>query len=303
MAHIFTGYLLGVEPSELAYENYTVMPVMCQKVNRAKGIVPTKKGDIVTSWTREKTKFTHHLVSPPKTRVTIALPVEGLEAYRVTVNGQRPADGIKGVGNIDSDDRYLYLRDAAPGSYTSVITAEKGSYATPTKRADSKSQRTKQKPWRLNAASSHEGGGFGLQKVIDEITTSRRSSKGYSCDASASADSKTWLEIDFREQKAIKTITLYPRTDAKSDSGMTAGFPVDLSVSVKKGDGAYTVVKKLTDIPNPKGNPYKIDLYTVVGYPEATSIRIDVTKRGQPAADEPGAYRLQLAEVKVAFVE
>jgi len=74
-------------------------------------------------------------------------------------------------------------------------------------------------------------------------------------------------------------------------------------VSVKKGDGVYTVVKKLSDIPNPKGNPYTIDLYTVVGYPEATSLRIDVTKRGLPAADEPGAYRLQLAELKAAFAE
>jgi len=303
MAHIFTGYLLGVEPTELAYENYTVMPVVCQKVNRAKGIVPTKKGDIVTSWSRDKTKFTHQLVSPPGTRVTIALPVEGLEAYRVTVNGQRPEDGIKGVGRIDSDERYLYLRDAAPGSYTSVITAEKGSYATPTKRADSKVQSKSQGKWQLKAASSHEAGGFGLKKVIDDRTTSRRSSKGYSSDASTSADSPTWLEIDFREQKAIKTITLHPRTDAKSDSGMSAGFPVDLSVSVKKGDGVYTVVKKLIDIPNPKGNPYTIDLYTVVGYPEATSLRIDVTKRGLPAADEPGAYRLQLAELKAAFAE
>ena len=303
MAHVFTGYLLGVEPTAPAYENYTVMPVMCRKVNQAKGIVPTKKGDIVTAWTRDKTKFTHHLISPEGTRVTIALPVEGLEEYSVIVNGQRPEDGIQGVGHIDADERYLYLMDAEPGSYTSVITVQKGSFASETKRAESQVQSNHKGKWQLKADSSHGDGGWGLDKVIDEITTSRRSSKGYSSNASASADSKTWLEVGFREQKAIKTITLYPRTDTQADSGMTAGFPVDLSVSVKKGDGTYTVVKKLTDIPNPKGNPYTIDLYTVVGYPEATSIRIDVTKRGLPAADDPGAYRLQLAELSVKFAE
>lgn len=303
MAHIFTGYLLGVEPTEFAYENYTVMPVMCQKVNQAKGIVPTEKGDIVTSWTREEKKFTHHLASPEGTRVTTALPVAGLAKYEVLVNGQRPEDGIPGVGSVDSDGQYLYLRNAAPGSYRSTVTAQEGSYAKDENRSVSKNLGGQKRKFRVKAASSHEQGNWGVNKLVDGTTTSEKKSKGYSSSASERADSDTWLEIDFREQKTIKTITLHPRTDAKSASGMSASFPVDLSVSVKKGDGAYTVVKKLTNIPNPKGKPYEIDLYTVVGFPEANSIRIEVTKRGLPAADEPDAYRLQLAELTVKFAE
>ena len=76
-----------------------------------------------------------------------------------------------------------------------------------------------------------------------------------------------------------------------------------MKILVKKAGDSYSVAKTLTDIPNPQGKPYVIDLYTVVGFPEANSIRIEVTKRGLPAADEPDANRLQLAELTVKFVE
>jgi hypothetical protein len=84
---------------------------------------------------------------------------------------------------------------------------------------------------------------------------------------------------------------------------MSAGFPVDLTVLIRKGRGPYAVAKKLTDIPNPRGKAYEIDLYTVVGFPEADAIRIEVTKRGLPAANEAHAYRFQLAELDVRFAE
>ena len=303
MAHLFTGYILGVEPTTLAYEHFTVKPVMCSKINRAKGIVPTPKGDIVTSWKREETKFTHHLVSPEGTRVTIALPVAGLAKYEVLVNGQRPEDGIQGVGSVDSDGQYLYLRDAAPGSYSSIVTAQEGTYALDENRSGSKNLGGQQRKWRVQAASSHEQGNWGVKKLVDGITTSEKKSKGYSSSASERADSDTWLEIDLRDQQAIKTITLYPRPDAALSNGRSVGFPVETKILVKKAGGGYSIAKTLTDIPNPQGKPYVVDLYTVVGYPEANSIRIEVTKRGLPAADEPDAYRLQLAELTVKFVE
>jgi alpha-L-rhamnosidase len=303
IAHLFTGYILGVEPTTLAYEHFTVKPVMCSKVNRAKGIVPTPKGDIVTSWKREEKKFTHHLVSPEGTRVTIALPVEGLAKYEVLVNGQRPEDGIQGVGSVDSGGQYLYLRDVVPGSYSSIVTAQAGTYAEDETQSGSKNQGGKKREWRVKAASSHEQGNWGVKKLVDGITTSEKKSKGYSSSASERADSDTWLEIDIRDQKAIKTITLYPRQDAALSNGRSVGFPVDMKILVKKAGEGYSVAKTLTDIPNPKGKPYEIDLYTVVGFPEANSIRIEVTKRGIPAADEPDAYRLQLAELTVKFVE
>ena len=42
-----------------------------------------------------------------------------------------------------------------------------------------------------------------------------------------------------------------------------------------------------------------MDLYTVIGYPKARRVKINVTRFGEPAANEAGVYRLQLERVKV----
>ncbi|MBT3381279.1 MAG: sulfatase-like hydrolase/transferase [Lentisphaerae bacterium] len=157
--------------------------------------------------------------------------------------------------------------------------------------------------WRVKAESSHERGAWGLEKLVDGITTSQPKSKGYSSDGAKSADSPTWLEIELGQQKAIKTITLFPRTDTKSINGMTAGFPVDLTISLRTPGGAYTVAKTLADISNPQGKPYEIGLSKATGSLQAASIRIEVTKRGLPPGNEPDAYRLQLAELEVDYAE
>ncbi|MEO2048374.1 MAG: hypothetical protein ABGX16_17620 [Pirellulales bacterium] len=80
--------------------------------------------------------------------------------------------------------------------------------------------------------------------------------------------------------------------------GNTAGFPVDLTVSIKGPWGSYKEIKTLTDIPGPKGKAFPIELYTVIGYHQVRHIRIEVTKLGLPVVAEPGMYQLQLAETE-----
>lgn len=299
MAHIFTGYVLGVQPTKPGYASYMVKPHLTESITWAKGIVPIPKGKVVCSWKLEPKQFTYNLISPKGTNATIALPIAGLDDYKVSVNGKSIKRGVKGIGKVEAEGGYLFLRDVQPGTYTCIVEALGGSYAIRSRIAVSTMANRGDVKWNVTASSSHEEGGWGLGKIIDGITASKPGAKGFSSNASDSADGREWIEIDLGEKTSLKSIILYPRTDIKAADGRIAGFPVDLTVYTKSPGGTYEVIKTATNIPNPKGMAYTIDLYTVVGFPHARNIRIEVTKFGLPAADEPHAYRLQLAEMEI----
>ena len=53
IAHILSSYILGVMPYEAGFKSFTVAPHTAH-VENAKGIIPTKYGDIYASWTLSK---------------------------------------------------------------------------------------------------------------------------------------------------------------------------------------------------------------------------------------------------------
>ena len=301
LAHIFSGYILGVQPETPGFASFIVKPQLTGSVTWAKGIVPTPKGSIVSSWRLEPKQFVIQLYSPDKTKAAIALPIAGLEDYRVTVNGKSTQKQIQGVRGTESDESFFYLRDLTPGLYTCVVDVLKGSYVTGPEPVVAIAAKDNNMKWNIKASSSHEQGGWGLDKLIDGTTTSEPDTKGYTSKGNDSSDSREWIEIDLTMKKTIKKFLLYPRTDTKTAAAMTAGFPVNLTVSIKNSHGNYQVIKNIADIQNPDGKAYEIDLYTVVGFYESQFIRLDVSTLGIPAVDEPAVYRLQLAEMEVVF--
>jgi len=222
------------------------------------------------------------------------LPIAGLKDYKVSVNG-------KDTSKIESDGKYIYLRNVKGGVYTCIVEVLEGSYVINSDAAFSTTTKTRDLKWNVEASSSREEGGWGLDKLIDGVTTSKPASKGYASKASGSGDSKEWIEVDLGEKRAIKSIVLYPQTFSKTADGKTAGFPVDMTIYIKTQWGTHKVIKTLKDIPNPDGKVYAIDLYTVVGFHEGRYIRFEVTKLGTPGVAEPGMYQLQLAEMEFVF--
>ncbi|MEU5310895.1 discoidin domain-containing protein [Streptomyces sp. NPDC021562] len=144
-----------------------------------------------------------------------------------------------------------------------------------------------------------ENGDWGKTGVLDGTTTSVAGAKGFTSIDFPSADvseAPVWIEIDLGADRAIGSVTLYPRTDTGAAGGGTAGFPVDFALQTR-ADGAttYTTVRTVTGQPDPNGAAQSFTLTSATG----RFLRLTATRLGAPAADETGKHRLQLAEIRI----
>jgi alpha-L-rhamnosidase len=74
--------VLGVRPTGPGFSTFAVEPKTAG-LTYAKGVFPTVKGDIRVDWSRNGQTFSLNLVSPPQTKVEIALPVKKTSRIRV----------------------------------------------------------------------------------------------------------------------------------------------------------------------------------------------------------------------------
>ncbi|GGN40456.1 hypothetical protein GCM10011578_087910 [Streptomyces fuscichromogenes] len=105
------------------------------------------------------------------------------------------------------------------------------------------------------------------------------------------------MEIDLGTDTDPDAVRLFPRTDTAGAGGGTAGFPVDFTIQTRPdGSSVCTAVRSVTAEPNPGG------LVQTYGFQTTTArrLRLQVSKLGTPAADEPAKYRLQLAEIRIS---
>ena len=86
---------------------------------------------------------------------------------------------------------------------------------------------------------------------------------------------------------------------AKGNAGKKYEFGNQVSLAATSKGGWLLGALSLTDCPAPDAKGLSVDLYTVIGYPKVRFIKINVTRFGEPSADEAGVYRLQLERVKV----
>ncbi|QJD86808.1 alpha-L-rhamnosidase-related protein [Cohnella herbarum] len=122
IAHLLSGYLLGIQPTEPGFRAYEAVPHACD-LQWAEGSVPTPHGEIRFSWSRTDSEFSAALASPEGTIATLGIPKPASDSFIVYVNGKpfyrsnREASEADQALEIDEDDRYVYLRNLKPGSY------------------------------------------------------------------------------------------------------------------------------------------------------------------------------------------
>ena len=264
----FSAYLLGVKPWTPGYKKFVVAPHPTREVWWAKGVVPTPHGPVTASWQLTNGVFSLAFNVPRGTAAEAALPPGGA----VTLNG-RPCAALGELGEGD----YVIEARGLPAS----------AWSDPTSGAPSAELSL---PCRVTASSSHEAGGWSKAALF--APAGEAGKLGFRSAPHAAADAPEWVEIDLGAETALSKIVLVPR-----DGG--AGFPRDFAVQVARQPGAYTTAATFRDCPAPGPAGLTVDLYTVIGCPSVRTVRIEATRLGEPARDEPGAFRLQLARVRL----
>jgi hypothetical protein len=115
-----TEQVLGVTPVDPGYATWSIKP-HTGSLRWAKGTVPTKFGDIVTSWSSSPEPFTLEARTPAGTSGTIAVPVTSESV--VTVNGRTVwRDGTGSAYQAKAVDGYVQL--TVPGG-TYKVTVQR----------------------------------------------------------------------------------------------------------------------------------------------------------------------------------
>ena len=268
IADHFSAYILGVQPKQPGYKSFLVKPHPTREVRWAKGLVPTPQGPIAASWEFAGDVFSLSLTVPKGTTAGVRLP----EGGKVTVNGKRPQS----------------LSELPEGTYAIELRGlPADAWADPTMPS---SAAEKDANYTVMTSSSHEEGGWGRANLFAPLGEAAK--RGYSSAPHASADASEWVEIDLGAEMTLAKLVLVPR-----DAG--AGFPRDFTVQIAKQPGVYTTVATYTGCSAPDAKGLTVDLYTVIGYPSVRLVRLAATRLGEPARDEPNAYRLQLGRVRL----
>ena len=271
IAYHLSAYILGVLPLEPGFSKFQVKPLPLNDVSWAKGLVPTPHGMIAASWEKKGTTLLLKLTVPAGTCADVVLP----KGETVLVNG-KPGE-VLGLGK---------------GTYEIEVRGLVASEKVVVTKPEEKVAKTK-----VTASSSHEAGGWSVANLM--AAESDLTKKGYSSAAHDGAAGKEWVEIDLGEEATLKEIVIVPRSDTKTRDGGVAGFPRDFTVEIGTEPEKYTTVAALTNCPAPDAKGLVVDLYTVIGYPKVRRVKINVTRFGEPAANEAGMYRLQLERVKI----
>ena len=269
IADHFSAYLLGVKPTKPGYKNFSVKPQPTREVRWAKGVVPTPHGPITASWAVTGDAMKLALTVPKDTSADILLPKGG----SLTINGKPGA-----------------LSEMKPGTYQIEVRGlPEGVWTDPT---DRQAEVEKELKVAASASSSHEDGGWGIANLFAAPGDSDK--KGYSSGPSATENAVEWLEFDLGAETALSKIVLLPR-----DGKPVAGFPRDFKVQLAKQKGAFTTVANYSDFAPPDRRGLSVDLNTVIGFPSARYVRIEVTRLGPPPLDEPNVRRLQFSRVRL----
>jgi hypothetical protein len=150
---------------------------------------------------------------------------------------------------------------------------------------------------KARASSSHEAHGWGLANLFAPEDEAVR--KGYSSKAHKTDRATEWLEFDLGAETALAKVILLRSGGTTVNGGLGVGFPRDFTVRVATKPGAFETVASCTDCPVPDEEGLTVDLYTVIGYPNARYVRLVATRLGEPGVGEPGAFRLQLSRLRL----
>ncbi|MFF6983514.1 discoidin domain-containing protein [Streptomyces sp. NPDC008343] len=288
--YVLSAYAAGVRPTKPGWETYDVTP-QTGTLTKINTVTPTVKGTIHFGIERAGDKVTLTLTSPEGTTARVGVPTYRGSRPVIKANGATVYTGSAATGSVSGltyatkDASYVYFT-VQPGTWTFAVTG-----------AGRLDNLALGRP--VTSDNSLENSDWGRSRLTDGVLTSVTGAKGYTSKPFSSADASgtpVRVEIDLGADTDLDAVRLFPRTDTSAAGGGTAGFPVDFTLQTRP-DGAttYTTVRTVTGESNPQGLPQTYGFKTTT----ARYVRLEATKLGSPASDEPAKYRLQLAELTV----
>ena len=126
LAHILTGYILGIQPVEAGFKHFAYKP-HCHGFGHVAGVVPTVNGDISCEWKKTDDGFSAVLEFPEAMTadIYVPLPEDGAEAS-VILDGKevyRSAEGFAGGIPGETEPGYAVFHQVAGGSHTILFHA------------------------------------------------------------------------------------------------------------------------------------------------------------------------------------
>ena len=126
LAHVLSGYILGIRPTSAGFKNYDAVPHICD-LKWAEGEVPVPGGKITFSWSIGDNGFKEELKSPEGCTGRIGVP-KLFANYKVLVNNKLvlDADGFHQASDIsgaEEDSNYIYLINVKPGTYSINVSS------------------------------------------------------------------------------------------------------------------------------------------------------------------------------------
>ncbi len=122
VAHLLSGYILGVQPTEPGFRSFAAIPHPCD-LQRAEGTVPTPYGEIRFEWELAETGFCASLKAPEGTSAVVGIPKPENQEFVIYWNGEvvfhSDASAVESTDGLtlDEDERYVYLRGLKEGSH------------------------------------------------------------------------------------------------------------------------------------------------------------------------------------------
>ena len=268
---LYSDYLLGLEPLAPGWSRFRWRPQPDGKLAFAEGKVPTRHGFVSAGWQFAEGAFSGEIEVPEGCVAEVELPfaAEASDRRRELAAGRHHVD-VRIDRQSAAWRRAVAVPPAPQSGKTELMTW-------------SAANSVEQCMWRVNALSAP----LFLEKF-----------KGYSSEASPTADTNLWIQLDMGIEEEVRRIAFHPQTVEPAADGGIAGFPVNLIIEGAAQPGRWTVLKRLDRIARPAdAAPLEVDLYTVIGYPRVRYLRFSTDRLGVPPAD--GGYRLQFKRIVV----
>ena len=119
---LLSGVIAGVEPETAGYGTYHVFPNEGQ-LTTVTAVVPSVKGDISVSISKNSSQYTLSLTSPASTTAIVGIPQNALDT--IAVNGttiwqnNSYIGGVSGISYNSTDSKYIKF-NANPGTWNFV---------------------------------------------------------------------------------------------------------------------------------------------------------------------------------------